>query len=202
MNYIQTFKDKWYTYYKKVTTNCLKIGVCPTGNSTHGVRIEMFRIPVREYARTLWMGSPFWGRGVRNPKAGTRSVSWAQIREERRRDRIGRRQEVQEDDPFMASRCQHAQSKCVHSLGRNKWMCRWHCICCTYCIYCFRKINHLVPVPFVFILWCQKPCQERRPVPTVNSIWNKDRLCLLLGTLSSGLKTDRLCTKWERNQVT
>jgi hypothetical protein len=43
---------------------------------------------------------------------------------------------------------------------KSKWMCRWYCIQCTYCIYCFRKINHLVPVPFVFILWCKKPCRE------------------------------------------
>ncbi len=50
-------------------------------------------------------------RGDQISKAGTRSVSWAQIREEERRDRMGRRQEVKEDDPFMVSRCQHAQSK-------------------------------------------------------------------------------------------
>jgi hypothetical protein len=72
---------------------------------------RLFRIPVRECARTLWMGSPFWRGGGQIPKAGTRSISWAQIREEYRRDRMGRRQEVKEDDPFMASRCQHAQSK-------------------------------------------------------------------------------------------
>ncbi len=71
----------------------------------------LFRIPVRECARTLWMGAPFWGRGGRIPKAGTRSVSRAQIREERRRDRMRRWQEVKEDDPFMASGCQHAQSE-------------------------------------------------------------------------------------------
>jgi hypothetical protein len=57
------------------------------------------------------MGAPFWGRGGRIPEAGTRSVSLAQIREGTRRDRMRRRQEVKEDDPFMASRCQHAQSK-------------------------------------------------------------------------------------------
>ncbi len=28
--------------------------------------------------------------------------------------------------------------------------------------YCFRKINHLVPVPFVFILWWKKPCREQK----------------------------------------
>ncbi len=70
----------------------------------------LFRIPVKECARTLWMGAPFWGRGDRIPKAGTRSVCWAQIREGTRRDRMRRRQEVKENDPFMASRCQHAQS--------------------------------------------------------------------------------------------
>ncbi len=26
----------------------------------------------------------------------------------------------------------------------------------TYCIYCFRKINHLVLIPFAFILWCKR----------------------------------------------
>ncbi len=57
------------------------------------------------------MGAPFWERGDRIPKAGTGSVSWAQTREERRRDRMRRQQEDKEDDPFMASRCQHAQSK-------------------------------------------------------------------------------------------
>ncbi len=35
-------------------------------------------------------------------------------------------------------------------------MCRWHCIRCTYCIYCFKKINHLVLVPFAFIFWCKR----------------------------------------------
>jgi hypothetical protein len=59
------------------------------------------------------MGAPFWGEGGRIPKAGTRSVSWTQIREEERRDRMRRRQEDQEDDPFTASRCQRAQSKLV-----------------------------------------------------------------------------------------
>ncbi len=34
-------------------------------------------------------------------------------------------------------------------------MCWWHCI---YCIYCFRKINHLVLIPFAFILWCTRSC--------------------------------------------
>ncbi len=79
----------------------------------------MFRIPVRECARTLWMWAPFWGRGDRIPEAGTRSVSWTQIREERRRDRMRRRQEAKEDDPFMASICQHAQSKLV-CIARKK----------------------------------------------------------------------------------
>ncbi len=73
----------------------------------------MFRIPVRECARTQWMGTPSWEKGGRIPKVGTRSVSWAQTKEEGRRDRMRRRQEVKEDDPFMASRCQHAQSKLV-----------------------------------------------------------------------------------------
>jgi hypothetical protein len=59
------------------------------------------------------MGAPFWERGNRTPKTGTVSVSWAQTREERRRDRMRRRQEDKEDDPFMASRCQHAQSKLI-----------------------------------------------------------------------------------------
>jgi hypothetical protein len=40
-----------------------------------------------------------------------------EIREEGRLDRMRRREEVKENGPFMASRCQHAQSKyCnVHS---------------------------------------------------------------------------------------
>ncbi len=71
----------------------------------------LFRIPVRECARTLWMGAPSWREGDRVPQAGTRSVSWAQIREEERRDEMRKRQEVKEDYPFMASRCEHAQSK-------------------------------------------------------------------------------------------
>ncbi len=73
----------------------------------------LFQIPVRECARILWMGAPSWEKGDRIPKVGTRSVSWAQTREERKRDRMRRRREVKEDDPFMASRCQHAQSKLV-----------------------------------------------------------------------------------------
>jgi hypothetical protein len=93
--------------------------------------ILLFRIPVRECARTLWMVAPFWGRGDRIPKAGTRSVSWAQTRKGTRRDRMRRQLEVKEDDPFMASRCQHAQSKWCAQLRRNKWTCRWYCIHCT-----------------------------------------------------------------------
>jgi hypothetical protein len=57
------------------------------------------------------MGTPSWEKGDRIPKAGTGSVSRAQTREERRRNRMRRRQEDKEDGPFMASRCQHAQSK-------------------------------------------------------------------------------------------
>jgi hypothetical protein len=76
---------------------------CPT--------ILLFRIPVRECARTLWIGAPFWRERDRVPQAGTKSVSWAQTREEERRDKMRRWQEVKEDDPFMASRCEHAQSE-------------------------------------------------------------------------------------------
>jgi hypothetical protein len=42
----------------------------------------------------------------------------------------------------------------VHSF--KKKVCKypqWHCI---HCIYCFRKINHLVLLPFAFILWCTR----------------------------------------------
>jgi hypothetical protein len=107
------------------------------------------------------MGAPFWGRGDRIPKAGTGSVSWAQIREEGRRDRMRRRQEVKEDDPFMASSCQHAQSKLVCIARKKQVNVSVTLYSCTYCIYCFRKINHLVPVPFVLILRCKKPCREQ-----------------------------------------
>jgi hypothetical protein len=71
-----------------------------------------------------------------------------------------RRQQDEEDDPFTALRCQHAQSECCARLEDkvNAWRCIYSC---TYCIYCFRKINHLVPVPFAFILCCKKPCREQ-----------------------------------------
>ncbi len=110
-----------------------------------GVTDLLFRIPVRECARTLWIGAPSWREGGRVPQAGTKSVSWAQIREEERRDEMRKWQEVKEDYPFMASRCEHAQSKltCI-AQEESMWMCRWHCI---RCIYCFRKINHLVLIP-------------------------------------------------------
>jgi hypothetical protein len=72
-----------------------------------------------------------------------------------------RRQEDEEDDPFMTSRCQHAQSELMCTARGWKWMCWWCIYSCTYCTYCFRKINQLVPVPFVFILWCKKPCREQ-----------------------------------------
>ncbi len=54
----------------------------------------------------------------------------------------------------------HRVSCCAQQEDK-KWM-SWRCIySCTYCFYCFRKINHLVPVPFVFILWCKEPCREQ-----------------------------------------
>jgi hypothetical protein len=54
-------------------------------------------------------------------------------------------------------------------------MCRWHCIRCTYCIYCFRKIYHLVPVPFAFILWCKRSRVGNRNQPNIceyDLCWN------------------------------
>jgi hypothetical protein len=53
-------------------------------------------------------GDAILGKGGRIPEAGTGSVSWTLIRKEGRRDKMRRRQEVKEDDPFTASRCQHA----------------------------------------------------------------------------------------------
>ncbi len=87
----------------------------------------VFRIPVREGARTQWMGAPSWGKGARIPKAGTRSVSWTQVRGVEGRDRMRRRQEVKEDDSSTASGCQHAQSKWCALLRRNKWT-RQRCV--------------------------------------------------------------------------
>ncbi len=57
-----------------------------------------------------------WGRHFGERGAGSpRREQGASVepKEERRRDRMRRRQEVKEDDPFVASRCQHAQSKLV-----------------------------------------------------------------------------------------
>jgi hypothetical protein len=56
-------------------------------------------------------GAILEGGGDQVPQAGAKSVSWAQIREEERRDKMRKWQEVKEDYPFMASRCEHAQSK-------------------------------------------------------------------------------------------
>ncbi len=49
--------------------------------------IFLFWIPVRECARTLWIGAPFWRERDRVPQAGRISVSWAQTGEVERRDR-------------------------------------------------------------------------------------------------------------------
>jgi hypothetical protein len=69
------------------------------------------------------------------------------------RDMMGRRQEDKEDDPFMASGCQHAQSELTCIAREIKVnVLAMYIYLCTYYIYCSRKINHLVPVPLVFIL--------------------------------------------------
>jgi hypothetical protein len=44
----------------------------------------------------------------------------------------------------------------------------WHCI---YCIYCFRKINHLVLLPFAFILWCTRSCVGNTPYASQTPSW-------------------------------
>jgi hypothetical protein len=54
--------------------------------------ILVFRILVRECARTPWMGQPYWGRRGRIPEARTRGDSRAQTREERRREETTRGQ--------------------------------------------------------------------------------------------------------------
>ncbi len=112
-------------------------------NPGYYVKWKLFRTPVREGARTQWMGAQSWGKGAWISKAGTRSVSWTQIRGVEGRDRMRRRQEVKEDDSSTASGCQHAQSKWCALLRRNKWT-RQRCvyILYSYGIYCFRKINH------------------------------------------------------------
>jgi hypothetical protein len=54
------------------------------------------------------------------------------------------------NDPTMASRDDHAQSKCHRASNNNSVnVHRKHGI--SLC-YCFSKINHLVLVPFAFIL--------------------------------------------------
>ncbi len=52
-----------------------------------------------------------WRGRDRVPQAGTKSVSWAQTREEERCDKMRIWQEVKEDYPLMASRREHAQSE-------------------------------------------------------------------------------------------
>jgi hypothetical protein len=91
--------------------------------SSFVIRLLLFRIPVRECAQTLWIRAPFWREKDRAPQAGTKSVSWAQSGEEERRDKMRRWQEVKEDDPFMASECEHAQSKftCIASRRKCKY---------------------------------------------------------------------------------
>ncbi len=76
----------------------------------HKLSVLIVPDPGKGVCAALWIGAPSW-RGDRVPQAGTKSASWAQIREEERRDKMRRRQEVKEDYPFMASRCEHAQSK-------------------------------------------------------------------------------------------
>jgi hypothetical protein len=54
-------------------------------------------------------GGAILGKGGPDPQGGNKE---RQLDPDKgRRDRMRRRQEVKEDDPFMASRCQHAQSK-------------------------------------------------------------------------------------------
>jgi hypothetical protein len=74
-------------------------------------------------------------------------------REDMIRGEMRRRRENKEDDPFTASGCQHAQSELM-CIARRKEVnvVMMYLYSCTYYIYCSRKINYLVPVPFVFIL--------------------------------------------------
>ncbi len=70
----------------------------------------LFRIPVRECARTLWIGAPFWRERDQVPQ-GDKEHQLGRTGIEEIGDRMRRWQEVKEDYPFMASERGHAQSE-------------------------------------------------------------------------------------------
>jgi hypothetical protein len=120
-----------------------------------------------ESVRILWMKTPSWKwKGGRAPGSELgASVSFGlRRRQDVNLSEMRRQQRDKEDDPFTAQEYQHAQSKSM-CIARERTMshCNVHDIIiypCIYCIYCSRKINHLVSEPFAFILWCKKPCRE------------------------------------------
>ncbi len=92
-------------------------------------------------------GDATLGAGGPGPSMGDseRQLSWTG--EVRRHNKMS---ESKEDDPITASRDDHAQSKCHRaSISNSVNVHRKHC---NSLYYCFRKINHLVLVPFAFIL--------------------------------------------------
>ncbi len=64
--------------------------------------------------RTLWIRAPYWEREGGSPPAVTRaSVSYRHSRrEDVNHSEMRERAEREEDDPFTALECQHAQSEC------------------------------------------------------------------------------------------
>jgi hypothetical protein len=70
--------------------------------------LEVFWTLRRECARTLWEGTPFWGKRDQGPQVGSVSVSWTRTEEAERRDKMRKHEE---DDLFMASGCDYAQSE-------------------------------------------------------------------------------------------
>ncbi len=127
-------------------------------SSETSFRSKLFWTMGREYAWILGEGTPFGGRGPRAPQRGMISISWVWTGEERRRSKMTK---DKEDSSITASRSDYAQSKCHCASGSNSVRYPLWELWLLY--YCFKKINHLVPVticihPMMYV----KPCREQK----------------------------------------
>jgi hypothetical protein len=107
-------------------------------------------------------GGAILGKGGPDPQGGNKE---RQLSPDKERDRTWYVVKWEDDNRAWKMTPSQLQDASMHRVSwcaqlEDKSECVSDVYSCTYCIYCFRKINHLVPVPFVFILWCKKPCRE------------------------------------------
>ncbi len=130
---------------------------------------EIENVSSKNYKRHSCVG-PRWG-SVRGPceegrhfgdrgTGSTKRGQWASVepRQGRRKDVTGQNEEMAGSRgrlPLHGFRTR-ACTEWVHVHSLKKTVCKYHWWHCTYYIYCFRKINHLVLLPFAFILWCTR----------------------------------------------